>query len=167
MKILKECELFLPSGKIDKSSRFTCILPAFSAEKHLTYRNSDPYNRQENRIVKDCDGDSKLILNVWDHMGRSIPGSFQRGGDGVSPTQVDSAEDHSGVLSLKGQVGDNGIPPLQGACIGYSCKPVQCNRWYNECWQLSSFCRMRAFFMQWEIPQTFCTNSGIFTAIDW
>lgn len=33
-------------------------------KKYLTYRNYRPYNRQENMIGKDCDGDSKLILNV-------------------------------------------------------------------------------------------------------
>ena len=58
---------------------------------------------------------------------------LQRAGEGASPVRVNTAEDHSGVLSLKEQVGDNGIPPLQGACIGCVCKPVQCNRWYNEC----------------------------------
>jgi hypothetical protein len=37
--------------------------------KYLTYRNSHPYNRQENKIGKDCDGDSKLILNVFSEAG--------------------------------------------------------------------------------------------------
>ena len=37
---------------------------SFREGKHLTYRNYAPYNRQENIIGKDCDGDSKLILNV-------------------------------------------------------------------------------------------------------
>lgn len=55
----------------------------------------------------------------------------QRAGDGGSPVQVGTAEDHSGVSFPKvSPVGNDVFPTLQGTCIG--AVPVQCNRWYNE-----------------------------------
>lgn len=70
--------------------------------------------------------------------------SLQRAGDGVSPVQVDTAENPSGVSFPKTghryltekthqpQVRNDGDSPVTGTCIGTR-MPVQCNRWYSEC----------------------------------